>query len=293
MHKHINFKEKEKTRDKLEKREKFNKEKEKTSMKKVFPKKEAVKVQLVNLPSEVKIKLLSIEGEELTGEIATSIDTSRAFLNELMNKFKKTEELTSYIFRIEETEIKESIRETLEKKANFQSEKTLNIIYHPESMFNVAPLTRASSTLEGHTDSILTAAFSPNSKNLASGGGDCTVRLWDLSTETPMFTCELHNNWVLCLAWSPDNEKLASGSVDGSFVIWDPETGKNMTSKIKAHAQYITSMAWKPMHLDKDCIYMLTASKDGIIKIWNAKMESCAKSFCAHNDAITKVNIIY
>ena len=289
MNKHIKHKEKERSRDKLEKREKQNKAKEKNSVNKVFPKKETVKIIEVNLPSEVKIKLLSVEGDELTGEIATSIETSKAFLNELMNKFKKTDEPTSYIFRIEETEIKENIRETLEKKGNFQSEKVLNIIYHPESMFNVAPLTRASSTLEGHTDSILTAAFSPNSKNLASGGCDCTVRLWDLSTETPMFTCELHNNWVLCLAWSPDNEKLASGSVDGTFVIWDPETGKNLTSKIKAHGQYITSMAWKPMHLDKDCKLMLTASKDGIVKIWNAQMESCALSFSAHGEAITKV----
>jgi len=283
--------EKERSRNKLEKREKQNKEKEKSSMKKVFPKKEVTPIGEVKLPSEVKIKLLSVQGEELTGEIATSIHTSRSFLNDLLNKFKKLEEPRSYIFRIDEAEIKESIQETLLKKGNFQSEKTINIVYHPESEFSVAPLTRASSTLEGHTDSILTAVFSPNSKNLASGGGDSTVRFWDLDTETPLHTCELHNNWVLTLAWAHDNEKLASGSVDGTFVLWDPNTGNNITSKIKAHNQYITSMAWKPMHLDKDCKYMLTASKDGLVKIWNAPMESCALTFSAHNEAITKVII--
>ena len=280
---------KERSRDKIEKKRKQNADKEKSSIRKVFVKKEQIAPVEIKLPSEVKIKLLSVEGEELTGEIGTSVDTSRAFLNELMNKFKKTEEPTSYIFLIDETEIKESIRETLEKKKNFQSEKIINIIYHPESMFNVSPLTRASSTLEGHTDSILTSIFSPDSKLLASGGGDCTVRMWDLSTETPLYTCELHTNWVLCLAWSPDNEKLASGSVDGTFVIWDPNTGKNMTSKIKAHGQFMSSICWKPMHLDKDCKYMLTASKDGMVKIWNAPMESCVLSFCAHNEAVTKV----
>jgi len=165
-------------------------------------------------------------------------------------------------------------------------------------MFNVSPLTRASSTLEGHTDSILSSCFSSDSQCLATGGGDCSVRFWDLQTETPLYTCDLHNNWVLVLAWANDCEKLASGSVDGTFVVWDPKTGQNLSPKVKAHKDYITSISWKPMHLDKDCKYMLTTSKDGMLKIWNAVLGSCVVSISAHNDAITKAiwsgeNFIY
>jgi len=52
------------------------------------------------------------------------------------------------------------------------------------------------------------------------------------------------------------------------------------------------------MHLDKDCKYMLTTSKDGMLKIWNAVLGSCVVSISAHNDAITKAiwsgeNFIY
>lgn len=59
---------------------------------------------------------------------------------------------------------------------------------------------------------------------LASGSGDKTVRLWDLTTELPFQTCEGHPNWVLCIAFSPNGKKLASacksGEVWNKYVMW-------------------------------------------------------------------------
>ena len=42
----------------------------------------------------------------------------------------------------------------------------------------------------GHAEAVLCVSFSPDGKQLASGSGDTTVRLWDLNTETPLFTCK-------------------------------------------------------------------------------------------------------
>jgi len=42
----------------------------------------------------------------------------------------------------------------------------------------------------GHAEAVLCVSFSPDGKQLASGSGDTTVRLWDLYTETPLFTCK-------------------------------------------------------------------------------------------------------
>lgn len=46
------------------------------------------------------------------------------------------------------------------------------------------------SVIAGHSEAVLSVAFSPDGKQLASGSGDTTVRLWDLNTQTPMFTCK-------------------------------------------------------------------------------------------------------
>ena len=47
-----------------------------------------------------------------------------------------------------------------------------------------------SSLSAGHTEAVIAVSFSPDGKSLASGSGDTTVRFWDLSTQTPLFTCK-------------------------------------------------------------------------------------------------------
>ena len=55
----------------------------------------------------------------------------------------------------------------------------------------------------GHTEAVLSVAFSPDGQQLASGSGDTTVRLWDLNTQTPMYTCAGWKIKILCLIYYP------------------------------------------------------------------------------------------
>jgi len=105
--------------------------------------------------------------------------------------------------------------------------------------------------MPGHTKEVLITSFSSSGRFLASGSGDCTVRFWDLNTETPHFECKGHPGWVLALAWAPNEAKVASGDKNGKIMIWDPKTGKQMGTTLARHTKFITALAWEPLHLGK------------------------------------------
>ena len=144
----------------------------------------------------------------------------------------------------------------------YTGETVLHLVYKPEAMFRIRPITRASSTLEGHSEAVLSVAFSPDGKALASGSGDTTVRIWDLQTETPLHTCEGHKHWVLFVSFSPDCTKIASGGMDHNILLWDAETGVQYGKPLRGHKNFITCISWQPMISSYDSKLMTSSSKD-------------------------------
>lgn len=155
-------------------------------------------------------------------------------------------------------------------------------------MFRIRPITRASSTLEGHTEAVLNVAFSPDGKSLASGSGDTTVRIWDLQTETPMYTCEGHKHWVLFVSFSPDCTKIASGGMDHNIIIWNAENGEQFGSPLRGHKNFITSLSWEPMISSQESRRMASSSKDQCVRIWDTMNSTCLMSLTSHTASVTK-----
>ncbi|KAI9770372.1 MAG: hypothetical protein M1839_003214 [Geoglossum umbratile] len=81
-------------------------------------------------------------------------------------------------------------------------------------------------TLEGHSNSVLSVAFSPDSTRLASASGDYTVKIWDASSGECLQTLKGHSDWVQSVAFSPDSTWLASASSDYTVKIWDASSGE-------------------------------------------------------------------
>ena len=92
---------------------------------------------------------------------------------------------------------------------------------------------------------VLTAAFSPDGKTLAAGGGEGIVRLWDVSAGEVRRELKGHHGWVRSLAYSPDGRTLATGGKDGYVVLWDPNTGENR-GPLGKHVQDVVDVSFSP-----------------------------------------------
>lgn len=121
-----------------------------------------------------------------------------------------------------ETEVVTSLASCV-KDLKIETEQILPVMYQPLAVFRVRAVARCTSSLQGHTEAVISTAFSPTGKwvnghlqvsifhclfgncfilvevnnvinapvylrYLASGSGDTTVRFWDLTTETPLYT---------------------------------------------------------------------------------------------------------
>ncbi len=79
----------------------------------------------------------------------------------------------------------------------------------------------------GH-DSIWAVAISPDSRLLATGGNENTVKLWDAEHGRELRTLAGLGESVHTLAFSPKGTALAAGVVGGFVVIWDVASGKEV-----------------------------------------------------------------
>ncbi len=100
-------------------------------------------------------------------------------------------------------------------------------------------------TLRGHRDWVRAVAFSPDSKRLASGCGDKTIKIWNALTGGELLTLKGHSGEVSSVAFSPDGKKLASGSYDKTIKLWDAAGGKELLT-LKVDSDRVKSVGSSP-----------------------------------------------
>jgi WD40 repeat protein len=82
---------------------------------------------------------------------------------------------------------------------------------------------RCRRALEGHRALVRGAAFSPDGGLLVTGGGDRTVRCWDVASGRERSSLRWQIGSVRALAFTPDGMRAVAGGGNGDLVVWDVE----------------------------------------------------------------------
>ncbi|CAH0518098.1 unnamed protein product [Peronospora belbahrii] len=177
------------------------------------------------------------------------------------------------------------------------------------------------STLRAHAGAVYTAKFSPCGRLLASGGFDCKVMLWDVTTkfnQPQLAALSSHAQLVIDVGWAEDSAMLVSASYDHTVNLWDVEKHQlvnskevdglvqcvafNMadnnqffmgSSKCCLHMADVRSgvcRTWtndamvNALHVSHDGLTVTTGDSKGMLKTWDVRMDACLDELSVLND---------
>jgi WD40 repeat protein/serine/threonine protein kinase len=115
---------------------------------------------------------------------------------------------------------------------------------------------------------VLSAAFSPDGRWVASASQDGIIKVWDAHSGQERLQFRAHENHVRRVVFRPDGRRLASASWDGTVKVWEAETGQSIYA-LKGPQTHVDSVTFSPDG-------RLLAAGGGIpgqsgeVKVWDA-----------------------
>ncbi len=142
------------------------------------------------------------------------------------------------------------------------------------------------SLLEGHTKDILSliklddfeSTEVGESRFLASGSADCSIKIWISNSERCLYELLGHEGAVNCLI-NLGPGVIVSGSADHSIKLWGLEFGECLVT-LEDHDDEVSSLA----NIGNNLI--ISGSDDSTIKVWHIDLDSsnnfCLKTLLGH-----------
>ena len=135
-------------------------------------------------------------------------------------------------------------------------------------------------TLNGHSDQVYSAAFSPDGRYIVTGSFDHTAKVWDAKIGKELLTLKGHSSVVYPAAFSPDGRWIVTGSYDNTAKVWGASGGKELLT-LKGHSGGIMAAAFSANSQS-----IITGSQDGTAKVWDAANGKERFTLKVHNDGV-------
>jgi U4/U6 small nuclear ribonucleoprotein PRP4 len=183
-----------------------------------------------------------------------------------------------------------------------QNEK-VGLAWHPQ-----ATLTQAASTV-----------------NLASGGTQGAVSLWNLKSSSPIAILEGHESRVARMDFHPSGKYLGTASYDTTWRLWDLESQEELLMQ-EGHAKEVFAIKFHPdgslvatggldaigrmwdlrtgrsvitldghargiygLDISPNGYHVATGSADGSVKLWDLRQHKCIFTIPAHSTIVSDV----
>lgn len=140
-------------------------------------------------------------------------------------------------------------------------------------------------TLQGHSRSVYSIAFSPDGQILASGSADATVKLWNLVSFQEITTLRGHTSSIRTVAISSCNQILASGSTDATIKLWNLQSREEICT-LQGHNHLVNTVAISP-----DGQILASGSDDCTVKLWDLHSYQEICTLQGHSDAVLAIDI--
>jgi len=143
-------------------------------------------------------------------------------------------------------------------------------------------------TFEGHTDPVISVYLSADGRYALSGGGDKTLRLWDVASSDCLRTFEGHTGWVQSVCLSADGRYALSGSGDKTLRLWDVASGDCLRT-FEGHTSGEFGSEVQSVCLSADGRYALSGSEDHTLRLWEVASGKCLRTFEGHRLGVQSV----